>query len=86
MNTRKNTWKILMKSSPETKDPQYLQRGHDFVFAFLKGFKYEDALAIVRIEGIYVETFHAADVKQTLKVIYSSYFQNMHTQYTMVYV
>ncbi|KER22510.1 hypothetical protein T265_09429 [Opisthorchis viverrini] len=67
LSTRSKAWKVFIKPSPETKDPLYLQKGYDFVNAFLKGFKYEDALAVVRIDGIYVESFHIMDVKQTLK-------------------
>ncbi|CAL8083827.1 unnamed protein product [Calicophoron daubneyi] len=67
MSTRKKSWKIFLKASPETKDPTHLQKGYEFLNAFLKGFKYEDALAVVRINGIYAESFHIMDVKQTLK-------------------
>ncbi|KAA3681387.1 RNA-binding protein PNO1 [Paragonimus westermani] len=67
LSTRTKAWRIFLKTSPETKDPIHLQKGYDFVHAFLKGFKYEDALAVVRIDGIYVESFHIMDVKQTLK-------------------
>ncbi|VDQ05332.1 unnamed protein product, partial [Trichobilharzia regenti] len=58
------TWKIFMKPSSETRDSQHLQKGCDFVNAFLKGFKYEDALAVVRIDGIYVDSFHIMDVNK----------------------
>ncbi|CAH8641636.1 unnamed protein product [Dicrocoelium dendriticum] len=67
LSTQGRAWKIFMKPSSETKDPLHLQKGYDFVSAFLRGFKYEDALAVVRIDGIYVESFHIMDVKQTLK-------------------
>merc|ERR1712113_157347 len=67
IRTREKIWKIFVKTSPETKELQHLQKGCDFINAFLKGFKYEDALAVVRIGGIYVESFHIMDVKQTLK-------------------
>ncbi|TPP65491.1 Pre-rRNA-processing protein PNO1 [Fasciola gigantica] len=67
LSTRQKIWKIFVKASPETKDPLHLQKGVDFLHAYMKGFKYEDALAVVRIDGIYVESFHIMDVKQTLK-------------------
>ncbi|KAK4472640.1 hypothetical protein MN116_003874 [Schistosoma mekongi] len=67
MKTDKKSWKIFIKPSLETRDAQHIQKGYDFVNAFLKGFKYEDALAVVRIDGIYVNSFHITDVKQTLK-------------------
>lgn len=68
MKTDKKLWKVFIKPSSETRDAQHLQKGCDFVSAFLKGFKYEDALAVVRIDGIYVNSFHIMDVKQTLRV------------------
>lgn len=68
LSTKQKVWKVFVKSSPETKDPLHLQKGVDFLHAFMKGFKYEDALAVVRIDGIYVESFHIMDVKQTLRV------------------
>lgn len=58
----------MLKNSPETPDPQYLQRGFDYVSAFIKGFSLQDALAIVRIDGIYAESFHIADVRQRIHV------------------
>ncbi|KAL3310048.1 pre-rRNA-processing protein pno1 [Cichlidogyrus casuarinus] len=67
LNTKDKSWKIMLKNSPKSTDPQYLQKGVDFVSAFLAGFKFEDALAVVRIDGIYLETFHVSDVRQTLK-------------------
>ncbi|CAH8453381.1 unnamed protein product [Schistosoma haematobium] len=67
MKTDKKLWKVFIKPSSETRDAQHLQKGCDFVSAFLKGFKYEDALAVVRIDGIYVNSFHIMDVKQTLR-------------------
>ena len=68
VKTSKKTWKVLLRNSPETSDPQHLQRAVDFVSAFIKGFNLQDALAIVRIDGIYVESFHIADVRQRLRV------------------
>lgn len=68
VKTTKKTWKVMLKNSSETPDPQFLQRGVDFVSAYLKGFSFQDALAIVRIDGIFVESFHIADVRQRLRV------------------
>ncbi len=58
----------MIRTSPETKEAQHLQKGVDFVSAFVKGFALQDALAIVRIDGIYVESFHISDVSQRLRV------------------
>lgn len=68
VKTHSRNWKVLLRNSPETDDAQHLQRGVDFVSAFVKGFSIQDALAIVRIDGIYVESFHIADVRQRLRV------------------
>ncbi|VDN10300.1 unnamed protein product [Dibothriocephalus latus] len=67
MKTAKKNWKVMLRNSPETTDPQFLQKGVDFVSAFVKGFALQDALAIVRIDGIYVESFHISDVRQRLR-------------------
>ncbi|EUB59823.1 RNA-binding protein pno1 [Echinococcus granulosus] len=67
VRTPKKTWRVMLRNSPETADAQHLQRGVDFVSAFVKGFSIQDALAIVRIDGIYVESFHIADVRQRLR-------------------
>ncbi|KAM3181055.1 hypothetical protein ACTXT7_015099 [Hymenolepis weldensis] len=66
VKTTNKSWKVMLKNSPDTPDPQYLQRGFDYVSAFIKGFSLQDALAIVRIDGIYAESFHIADVRQRI--------------------
>lgn len=68
MKTAKKSWKIMLRTSPDTTDLQHLQKGVDFVSAFVKGFALQDALAIVRIDGIFVESFHVSDVRQRLRV------------------
>ncbi len=51
------------KSSEDTGD---LQKAADFVRAFILGFDVEDALALLRLESLFVESFEIKDVK-TLK-------------------
>jgi len=61
MNT--TTRKVELKTSPYTEDISALQKGADFVQAFLLGFEVDDALAILRLDDLYVETFQIEDVK-----------------------
>ncbi|VDM15571.1 unnamed protein product [Hydatigera taeniaeformis] len=67
LRTQSGRWAVLMRVSPETTDPQHLQKGVDFVSAFVAGFSVQDALAILRIDGIYMESFHINDVRQRLR-------------------
>lgn len=43
-----------------------MQKGADFVRAFMLGFEVQDAMALLRLEDIYLDTFEIKDVK-TLK-------------------
>jgi RNA-binding protein PNO1 len=57
---------VELRLGPETRDPANLQKGADFVCAFILGFEVEDALALLRLDDLFIETFEVKDVK-TLK-------------------
>jgi RNA-binding protein PNO1 len=61
MNTRARA--VELKASAFTTDVGALQRAEDFVRAFLLGFEVRDALALLRLEDLFVETFEITDVK-----------------------
>lgn len=63
MNVGKKS--IEIKTSKHTASPSsvVLQRAVDFVAAYGLGFAAEDAVAMLRMEDLYVETFEIKDVK-----------------------
>lgn len=54
---------VEIRIGPETPDIANLQRAADFVRAFLCGFDIDDALALLRLEDLFIETFEIKDVK-----------------------
>lgn len=60
-NTR--TRSVEMKTSRHTLDTSSLQKGADFVSAFMLGFEPQDAVALLRLDDLYVESFQVTDVK-----------------------
>lgn len=62
MNTR--TRQVELATSAHTADSGALQRGADFVRAFLLGFEAKDAVALLRLDDLYVDTFEIEDVKR----------------------
>lgn len=54
---------VEMRNSALTTEEGALQRGTDFVRAFSTGFEVDDALVLLRLDDIYVDSFEVKDVK-----------------------
>lgn len=61
MNLKTKT--VELKTNKATTDPGALQKGADFVKAFTLGFDVDDAIALLRLDDLYIETFEIKDVK-----------------------
>ncbi|XP_046885173.1 RNA-binding protein PNO1 [Hypomesus transpacificus] len=57
------TRNVEIKTCKETQDIGSLTRAADFVKAFVLGFQVEDALALIRLDELFLETFEVTDVK-----------------------
>jgi RNA-binding protein PNO1 len=57
------TRSVEMKTSPHTEDAGALQKGADFVSAYMLGFEVQDAVALLRLDDLYIESFQVTDVK-----------------------
>uniref|UniRef100_A0A672LWF5 RNA-binding protein PNO1 n=1 Tax=Sinocyclocheilus grahami TaxID=75366 RepID=A0A672LWF5_SINGR len=57
------TRNVEIKTCRETSDIGALTRAADFVKAFVLGFQVEDALALIRLDELFLETFEVTDVK-----------------------
>lgn len=61
MNIKDRT--VELRSSRLTTNTGALQKGADFVKAFALGFDIDDAIALLRLDDLYIETFEIKDVK-----------------------
>jgi len=61
MNTRNRC--VELRTSEYTEDIGALQKAADFVQAFMLGFDIDDAIALLRLDDLYIETFQIDDVK-----------------------
>jgi RNA-binding protein PNO1 len=68
MNPKKKL--VEIRTSKFTKDPSAIQKGADFVQAFICGFDVSDAIAILRVDDLYVDSFEVRDGMSTIAFIY----------------
>lgn len=61
MNLKTRT--VELRTNKSTTDPGALQKGADFVKAFTLGFDVDDAITLLRLDDLYIETFEIKDVK-----------------------
>lgn len=57
------TRNVELRPSQENPNISNLQKGADFVKAFVLGFEVEDALALLRLDDLFIESFEIKDVK-----------------------
>jgi len=55
--------KVELQNSDATTDPSALQMAADFLKAFMYGFDLDDAMALLRIPDLYIDSFAITDVK-----------------------
>lgn len=55
--------RVLLRTSKETKDRSAVQKGDDFLRAFMLGFDIDDATALLRLDDLYIESFEIKDIK-----------------------
>lgn len=60
-NTQSNT--VDLRTNLSTTNPQALTKAVDFITAFINGFEINDALALVRLDDIFLEEFNVTDIK-----------------------
>ncbi|KZZ94840.1 KH domain containing protein [Moelleriella libera RCEF 2490] len=61
MNIKRKT--VELRTSQHTTDSGSLQKGEDFIKAFTLGFDVDDAIALLRLDDLYIETFEIKDVR-----------------------
>ncbi|CEJ93390.1 Putative Pre-rRNA-processing protein PNO1 [[Torrubiella] hemipterigena] len=61
MNIKRKS--VELRTSKHTNDTGALQKGEDFVKAFTLGFDVDDAIALLRLDDLYIETFEIKDVR-----------------------
>lgn len=57
------TRSVELKTSEFTEDPGAIQKGQDFIEAFMMGFEIQDAVALLRLDDLFIDSFMVTDVK-----------------------
>ncbi|KAK4616243.1 Pre-rRNA-processing protein PNO1 [Fulvia fulva] len=55
---------VELRTSPLTTDTGAIQKGADFIQAFCLGFDLDDAIALLRLDDLYIQSFEVKDVKR----------------------
>jgi len=63
MRMNLKTKKVEIKTTADTPNADMLQKAADFVHAYILGFEVRDAIALLRLDDLYVECFQIKDVK-----------------------
>ena len=58
------TKQVEIQTSEYTEDIGAIQRAADFIKAFLLGFEIKDAIALLRLDDLYIDSFDIEDVKR----------------------
>jgi RNA-binding protein PNO1 len=61
------TRSVDLRTCDATPDPILLQKAEDFVKAVVAGFEVKDAIALLRMDDIYLESFEVKDVRANLQ-------------------
>merc|ERR1719330_2302053 len=62
MNTKRRA--IEIRNSNQTGDVGFLQKAADYFKAFMLGFDQADAIALLRLDDLFIESFEVQDVKR----------------------
>lgn len=54
---------VELRVSPQTTDASALSKSSDFIRAFMMGFEIKDAIALLRVEDLFIDSFELKDVK-----------------------
>lgn len=54
---------VELKTCENTVDSGAIQKGQDFIEAFMMGFEVQDAVALLRLDDLFIESFLVTDVK-----------------------